>query len=922
MKKLIVLGVFLLIGVSLIVWRGTVREVAGQLAEYFYTDPDTGPFLNKKGGVTKEEFMTRRAEGAGLKRGIVKDQPFDRSLRPAALKQLETQKSLVAKMPASPEKNSLLSAWTEIGPAPIPNSQVETPPITTASGRVTAIAVHPTNPDIVYVGAAQGGVYRTTDGGTNWNPIFDSAQSLAVGAIAIAPSSPETVYIGTGEPNFSSDSFFGVGIYRIDNASTTATLNGPFNQTGAAADIFTGRAIGEIIVHPTDPATIFVGSTSGIGGLVAASGGLPNRGIYRSTNATSASPTFAQLAYPFVNQNLSCRDLAIDPDNPDVLIANVVANGGGILRTTNALAATPTFTLVQTFSSTSTSELTAEFAVVQPAAVSDATFYAATGNLGGRVLRSVDGGATWTQQIDNNFCTPQCFYDIAVDADPTNVNNVYLGGSPTLVFGRSSNGGTTFTADGVNFTAGLHVDTHAIAVAPSNPQIVYLGTDGGIYKTTNVTATPIVWTSLNNTQFAATQFMGLDIHPTDPDFSIGGTQDNGTNMYCLTCIAPHTPPWRRVDFGDGGYAVIDQNAPDLVNVRMYHTYFNAGNLQGYGTVAATTSASDSLWSFRGCQTAGATVNGITCNGVVNFYAPLERGPGNPNTIYYGSDRLYRSDNTGLNHTVVSQNPIVSGVPISAIGISPQNDNVRIVGLNNGAVFGTSTGAVALTDLDTGNAIPNVAIARTIVDPSNSNTAYVTLSAFGQFPVWRTANLSSATPTWTNASGSGLNALPLVPVNAIVVDPLDPARLYVGTDIGVYTSADSGANWLPYGTGLPRVAVFDIAITNALPRQLRIATHGRGLWQAAAIVAPTAAGVSITGRVTDTGGAGIRGAIVRLTAPDGTVLSAATSSFGYYRFEDVEPGQSYVATVSSRRYRFESRLINVSENVADLNFTAQ
>src|SRR5207237_9465393 len=104
---------------------------------------------------------------------------------------------------------------------------------------------------------------------------------------------------------------------------------------------------------------------------------------------------------------------------------------------------------------------------------------------------------------------------------------------------------------------------------------------------------------------------------------------------------------------------IDQNATDTTNVRMYHTYFNGSGLQGYGTVATTASASDGAWTFRGRQSAGVTANGITCNGSVLFYAPLAKGPGTPNTVYYGTDRLYRSADAGLNNTVVSQNPIVS-----------------------------------------------------------------------------------------------------------------------------------------------------------------------------------------------------------------------------------------------------------------------
>ncbi|MBK7375332.1 MAG: T9SS type A sorting domain-containing protein [Chitinophagaceae bacterium] len=754
--------------------------------------------------------MKRRAEAIGMKRGFDTARPVDPGLRIMAIRQMEDHRRMILAGQAPYESNLISEAWMPIGPAPIPNGQTQFPPTTAVSGRVTAIAIHPANANIAYVGTAQGGLYRTTDGGTNWTPLMDNALSLAIGSVAISPSQPETIYIGTGEPNFSADSYFGVGVYRIDNASTTANLSGPFNQTAAAADIFTGRSIGKIIVHPSDPNTIFVASTSGVGGIFSAGIAAGNRGIYRSTNATTASPTFTQIGVlPSPNNNFSVRDISIDPLDPNIMVANLVASGGGIYRSTNALAATPTFTNVLTFTG-GTSDVTAEFAVHHTAGP-DATFYAATGFGGGRVYISVNGGATWTQQIDNNFCTGQCFYDIAIAVDPTNANTVYLGGSPTIISAKSTNAAVSFTDN----NAGVHVDTHVLTVSPSDPTQVWMGTDGGIYKSTN---SGLSWTPLNNSQFSATQFMSIAVHPTDPNFSIGGTQDNGTNFY------QPGGTWTRADFGDGGYAQIDQNAPDNTNVRMYHTYFNATTLQGYGTVASTASASDGLWSFRGCQSAGATVNGITCTGTINFYAPLERGPGNPNTIYYGSDRLYRSANTGTTHTVVSQNPIVAGVPISAIGISPQNDDVRMVGLNNGALYGTSTGANPLVDLDPLNTIPNVAIARTIIDPNNQTTAYVTLSAFGQSSVWKTTNLNNNPPTW-NAVSTGL---PAVPVNAFAVNPLNSNEIFVGSDVGVFSSVNGGTSWFPAGTGLPVVAVFGMAVTAGA--KLRIATHGRGMWE--------------------------------------------------------------------------------------------
>ncbi len=916
MKRFLIAGavIFMIIGLGLAIFDPSLKSVANIDFPYSGDEPDMPDFAKIKSDFTKEDFMTRRAEGAGLLRGVDKEHPADPQKRIEGVRQLEEQEATLAARSESPEKTSLLAAWTAIGPAPIPNGQtvgVTTP----VSGRTTAIAVHPMNPDIVYVGTAQGGLYRSTDGGTNWTPLLDNALSLAIGAVAIAPSQPDTVYVGTGEPNFSSDSFFGVGVYRIDNASTSVpTVVGPLNQISAmpATDIFTGRGIGEIIVHPTDPSTIFVGSTSGVGGI---NGGgsttvpAPSRGVYRSTNATSANATFTKLTGLEGGGNFSIRDMAIDPLNPNLMVVNLIANGGGIYVSTDALAASPTFIRRVTFASGDTNELTAEFAIQHTAGQPNPTIYAATGNGGGRVLRSIDGGTTFTQQIDNNFCTPQCFYDIAVDVDPTNPDRLYIGGAPNVPFAFSITGGTAFTTS----STGLHVDSHAIAVAPSLPSTLYFGSDGGIYKSTN---SGLTFTVLNNTQFSATQFMGLDVHPTDSNYTLGGTQDNGTS------IRQASGTWNRTDFGDGGYSVIDQNAVNTTNVRMYHTYFNAQTLQGYAT--QSNSAAFENWTFRGCQASGVTTNGITCNvgSTVLFYAPLERGPGNPNTTYYGSDRLYRSTDTGLTHTVVSQNPITAGVAISAIGIAPQDDNVRIVGQTNGGLFGTTTGSATLTSLDpigAGGVIPDRFVARAVIAPNSTTTAYVTLAAFGTNNVFKTTNLNAATPTWTAAVGTGANTLPQVPVSSFLIDPLIPNNLYAGTDIGVYASTDGGANWSPFGTGLPRIAVFGLEM--APGSIVRAATHGKGMYQIPALLAPTAASATVEGIVVlPIRTRRIFRAEVTLTDMDGNVRSITANQSGNFRFGEVETGRIYILNASYKGLTSTPQAISVSQDVSGIILT--
>lgn len=851
----------------------------------------------------KEDYMIRRAEAYGLLRGIDGKTPIDPKLREKAIREREQEERRLSRMPETNFQAALLAAWTPIGPSPLMSGPVR------YSGRATAIAVHPANPDIVYVGTSQGGLYRTTNGGTTWTPLMDSAMSLAIGSVAVAPSNPEIVYVGTGEGNFTFDSFFGVGVYRIENASTTATLVGPLNRDSSGADVLTGRSVSEVVVHPTDPNTIFLSTTRGNGGSGAVM--LPTasaRGVFRSTNAASASPTFTRLTGLAAGADVEVRDIAIDPADPNILVAGVgpgvnisAPMNGGIWRSADALSASPTFTRVLPFNTTNLNELTTEFASVRPAGASNAVFYAATGNLGGRLLRSNDGGVTWTQQIDNNFCSPQCFFDIAVAVSPANPDQVYLGGSPAMVSAYSTNGGLSFTEGGL----GVHVDTHAFAVSPSNPSIIYLGTDGGIYKSTNGGAG---YTDLNTAQYSAMLYTGLAVHPTDPNTTIGGTQDNGT-----TYLEPAATSWNMVDSFDGGNAVIDSNSTDTTTFRMYHTRQNQTNqLIGYRTRGATNQG----YISRGCPNGVVPGNGINCNdSAVMFYAPLEAGPGNPNSIYYATDRVYRSTDLGVTHTVVSQAPIAFGIPISSIGISPQNDNVRLFGMATGALWGTMTGSSTLVDMDPANSVPNAYVSRTVIDPNSSTTAYVTISNFGVGNVFKTTNLGASPPAWTDISAQ----LPKIPVSAFLVDPADSNILYAGTDIGVYFSPDGGTRWSPFGTGLPRIAVFDIA--KAPGDTIRIATHGRGIWQIPAF-SPALLPVTVSGRVTTPGGQGLRNAVVTVTDAQGVRRSATTSSFGIFTFEKVVPGQEYIFNVSSRRYRFTAQTINVTAALSDLSFVGQ
>jgi hypothetical protein len=876
-------------------------------------DADLGKWASRR--IDRDEYLRLRDEYIARKRGIEPGRPFDPSMRGRAIEQMERQEknlkleSLVNGSLTPPI--GIDAAWTPIGPTSITNGQALSGGNTAVSGRVTAIVVDPADATKVYIGTAQGGVWRSLDGGTTWLSIFDGAQSLAIGALALAPSDPTILYVGTGEFNGCGDCFFGVGLYRIDTVTTTPSLVGPINPQQAVGNltynIFNGRGITKIVVDPTNAATIFVSTGRGIGGSGANAlnqlpGGLtPNlatRGLWRSTNATAdnvGTPvTFQKLVVttdgPSVDNpatgNVDTTDIVMEPGVPNnllVAVIGVASNTGGIYRTTNALAATPTFALVLNTAAAVRTNLTINkvgAVVTAYAATSEAALPAAScpSTQLGAVRKQIDPfnlSDTWATKLagGGGFCGTQCFYDIAIAVNPNDANEVYLGGNArgTCSDGmkKSTNGGTSFFRD----DTGTHADSHALFFDGPGSNI-FAGNDGGVWKKLANNTTATAWINLNNAPLNTLQFESIAVHPTDRFLMIGGTQDNGTE-YQITSIGN----WSNAEGGDGGYSLIDQSATNTTNVNMYHTFFNQTGTQiGFDRAVDTTCLPNkNFWPTRGvgfvspdnqqltlsCDgTADYLHNGITITDNVLFYAPMALGPGSPNTVYFGSDRLYRSIDRGDNMTVVSQPPIFQtnvgtpavGSPISSIAIWPGGDNVRMVGLQNGQVWATSTGSATLVNI-TSASFPtnptgsptNKFVGRAVIDPNNKNVAYVGFSFFGPAGqgVWKITNLvaaagaAPAVPVWTAAG----NGIPSVPINGLVVDPLNSNNIYAGTDIGVYVSTDAGASWSPFGTGLPRSAVFDLQIQPS-NRILRAGTHGRGVWETP-LISPAASTVQFT-----------------------------------------------------------------------------
>ena len=473
--------------------RGNLARVAGFIRKLFTgddkaeeqraealddseeNDDDVPPFMH--GRINRQDYLNARQEWVNLKLGMTPGLTYDPTIRSRAIDQMTAQREALQAQARKIERggsgnkiipNIASNVWTELGPKPAPNGQTSTvnQPV---SGRTVAIAIHPTNPNIVYVGGAQAGVYRSTNGGQTWTPIFDGAQSLVIGALALAPSNPDILYVGTGEAGQClSGCYAGIGVYRIDNASTTANLTGPINplrnyndasNVPTSGNIFTGRAISKILVNPTDPSIIFVATATGIVGNPQQGNTVPPlgiRGIYRLANATGAPAgvTQTKLTVSATNcfdtpctGNLSILDMVFDGNDGtgNTLVCwlrPTTGVEGGVYRTTNAQT-TATFTnqLLQT----STTNTRGELASVTIAGTT--TMYLANGeSTNGRVRRSTDGGVTWSAALGGgqNFCTGQCFYDISIAIDPTNANIAYLGGAAgTNIMRKTTDGFAT-----------------------------------------------------------------------------------------------------------------------------------------------------------------------------------------------------------------------------------------------------------------------------------------------------------------------------------------------------------------------------------------------------------------------------------------------------------------------------------------------
>ena len=750
---------------------------------------------------------------------------------------------------AAPEQ---LAVWAALGPSPIADGQTFANVGTPVSGRITAIALDPgyngTTNQTVYVGAAQGGVWRSVDNGTHWTPLMDNQPSLAVGAIAVDPTNPNVIYVGTGEGNRAGDTYYGQGLLKTtDGGNTWTQIVGPVSTTPPNLPSFINCSFMTIEIDPSNPQTLYAATNIGL--TSGASGGsgivvIGNRGIWKSTDG---GMNWRNLNPGNFTVDRTGTDVLIDPRRPQRVFAAILNVGifrseqGGEPNTWTQLSGglpnsdpnNPTFNRV-------------ELAAGPPIAPStDSTLYVALAapndNLLG-IWRSVDGGTNWTQ-VTTPQTQGQANYNLELTVDPTNANVLYYGtqanslNNAGTVF-RSTNGGQSWTdlsrGDG---NEGLHADTHAIAVSAANPDIVFTGNDGGIWRTNNAAANTVTWRNLN-ANLSITQFQTIALHPTNPNFVIGGTQDNGTNIFRGSLT------WQHSRGGDGGFTLIDQSNPQV----LYHTFFNQNNSNGQrAQIGPEISLNGgNIWLRRGCFGCSTQQGNFNPADRVGFYAPMAQHVGytsaSGNVIYFGTNRLYRSSDQGITWNGLGTSSDGFGADVtkggtgrlSAIAAHPSlanNQEIVWVGASDGSIQVTTNanaGANATFNNLTKAPLPNRFLTDIALDRNNTQRAVITFSGFNSVTpttpghVFLTTNQGQS---WTDISGN----LPDVPVTSAAINPNDPFTIYIGTDLGVFQTTNGGSTWERLGNGMPRVATFMVRY-HAASNSLFAATHGRGVYR--------------------------------------------------------------------------------------------
>lgn len=633
--------------------------------------------------------------------------------------------------------------WRPLGPVRIPKGQTYGSKRIDVSGRVAAIAIDPASPGHILCGAAAGGIWESRNTGRSWSPRTDRMATLATGAIAFDPVSTSIVYAGTGEGNFYAR--LGAGLLRSTNGGATWSL--------LADAPFVGQGFYDISIDPNNTTNLLAATTGG---------------LYKSTDSgRSWTRRRSQKTWKISRAG---------GDSPEILAASSdglkVSTNNGQTWAAVALPGAPS----------AWNRLAVDHVRARPEI---AYAFGASGDTA--YLYRRDGRGVWHRlPTPSDLSTGQAWYDWFVAAAPDREGQVYLG---AIHAHRGDLSGGTWTWTNISSkTSGdsIHPDQHAIAFDPTNPAIVYIGNDGGLYRSTD---RGISWRSLN-TNLAITEMEYIAQDPGSYRWLMGGTQDNGTIRF------RGGPVWDHIADGDGGDCAVNSINPDSV----FHSYYGMG-LQ----------RSDN----RGDTWGGFIQNGRNRPGYrALFYPPME---GRGNTIAQAGQSVFISRDNGATWTEIA----LAGNPVASAMHMPTPDLV-FVGTTDGRIFrirwrrGAWSAATELTR-------PRTAwISDLHAHPRNTNRLWATSSSLGGGRVFRSDDGGS---TWTDRT----DGLPGLPVNAVEVDPGNANRVWVAADVGVYQSFNGGVNWRPFANGLPNVLVADL-LYHPLARVLRAGTRNRGVWE--------------------------------------------------------------------------------------------
>jgi photosystem II stability/assembly factor-like uncharacterized protein len=651
-------------------------------------------------------------------------------------------------------------------------------------GRVRAIVVHPTDPNILWVGSVSGGIWKTTDGGASWVTLDDFMANMAVSNMIIDPGDPDVLYAGTGE-GFAGDGIRGAGIFKTTDGGTT------WNQLASTAnsDFY---YVNRLSLSP-DRKTILAATRTG---------------IWRSTDGG------ANWTHSLIDSEV--LDIDFNPTDGTKAIASGVqmeaskspidGGGGGGGSTINRVwystnggvnwkLATHNFTNTN-WEGFGRVELA--YAPSNPKIV-----YASADKNSGELWKSTDGGQRYLRvSTGYQYLGNQGWYDNIVWVHPTNPNFIVVGGIDNW---RSTDGGRTFTQVSVWWQAPYftHADNHIILAAQNfgTTRSVYFGNDGGVYRVTNIeTVTPTSgWTELNN-GLGITQFYGAAGNPTTGEI-VGGTQDNGTLFYTP---ANGAEGWNLESGGDGGFSAADPTDPNYFYGEYIWLMIHRSNNRG--------------------QSGEYIYNGIAdAGGCANFIAPFILDPNNSNTMLAGGCSLWRSTDVKAPEPVWS-NIKPEGGPISAIAVAPGNSDAIWVGDNDGSLYKTSNGTSDSPAWSQVLGLPSRYVTRITIDKNDNQIVYVTFGGFSPDNVWRTTDGGA---TWSDITGSGLTGLPDLPVRSLVINPNNSDWIYIGTELGIFASEDSGATWRVPHDGPTNTSVDELFW---MGDSLIAATHGRGLFK--------------------------------------------------------------------------------------------